>query len=87
MRPSFFILARNEAINQWLNENPLVLGFIAIGLGVLIGGWGIYELSTGVATSKWGTKFSGSTASLLSGVRILVGVGAILFGVYKMIAG
>lgn len=87
MNPNYFVLARNEEINQWLDKNPLVLGSIAIALGILVGGWGLYELSTGVATSKWGAKLEGSTASLLSVVRILAGIGAILFGLNRMIAG
>ncbi len=87
MNPTDIVLARNEAINQWLENNPLALGGIAIVLGIVLGGWGLYELSTGVATAKWGVKLEGSTASLLSGVRILAGVGAILFGLYKMVDG
>jgi hypothetical protein len=77
---------RNEAINQWLDQNPLVLGLIFVALGLLIGGWGAYELKTGVASTKRGKSLSGTQGQALSIIRIVAGVGCLLFGLYKLLA-
>jgi hypothetical protein len=82
-----FFLARNEEINKWLNEHPLVLGLIFLVLGCALGGWGIHEFRTGVAHGKWGTQFSGGTAKLLAIVRIVAGAGCLLFGLYRIAFG
>ncbi len=78
---------RNQEINNWLAQNPLVLGLIFLGIGVVVGGWGLYELLTGVAYSKRGKNMTGGTAKVLAIVRIVAGAGCILFGIFKMVAG
>ena len=84
----FPILARrgNEELNQWLEQNPLVLGGIALGIGVLLAGWGAYELSTGTARDKYGNRVEGGMGMMLAGVRVLFGLAACGFGIYKMVA-
>jgi hypothetical protein len=77
----------NDEINNWLGQNPLVLGLMFLVLGLVIGGWGVYELMTGVAYSKRGKAMTGSTAQMLAIVRIVAGTICILFALYKMVAG
>ncbi|WP_254507221.1 hypothetical protein [Anatilimnocola floriformis] len=81
------LLARNEEINQWLNEHPLVLGLIFLALGALLGGWGIRELMTGVAHDKYGNAMTGGMGQMLAIVRIVGGVGCIGFALYKIAFG
>jgi len=81
------LAARNDEINKWLGENPLILGLIFLALGIVIGGWGVYELMTGVAYSKYGQAATGGTAKMLAIVRIIGGTGCILFGLFKMAFG
>lgn len=85
---SVFLLAqRSNEINQWLDKNPLVLGALFFGIGALVGGWGLYELSTGVAHSKFGRRLEGSQATLYSGIRIFAGAVCMAFALYKMLIG
>lgn len=87
MKLIVLLAERNEEINNWLDQNPLVLGLVFLVLGAGIGGWGVYELMKGVAYGKYGNKMSGNTAKVLSIVRIVVGAGCLLFGLYKMVLG
>lgn len=89
MLPDLVTFARrgNRAANQWLGEHPAVLGGIFLVLGVAILGWGIYEMRSGVAHTKYGKQVSGGTATALAVIRIVAGAGCLLFGLYKLIAG
>lgn len=78
---------RNEEINRWLDEHPLVLGLCAILLGAAIAGWGLYELKTGVSYDKKGRKMEGGDGQAMTILRLVVGGLIILFGLYKMVAG
>ena len=78
--------ARSD-FDRYMDENPFVLGCIAGGLGLVIGGWGLVELLSGTSRDKWGNKVEGINGQLLAIVRIVFGVAAILFGLYKMMAG
>lgn len=82
-----FLLARNEEINQWLSENPTVLGGGAIVIGGVLLAFGVKALLTGRSQGKWGHQMEGPTA-YLHGV-VLAGFGglAILFGLYKIVMG
>jgi thiol:disulfide interchange protein len=73
--------------NKWLNDNPLVLGLIALAIGVALVGFGLYELSTGVSRDKYGNEIKGGLGKFASVLRIVLGAGACLFGLYKMVAG
>lgn len=82
------LFAASEAeINQWLEQNPLVLGGIALLIGLVLLGFGVKALLTGVSHSKWGTEFNGPMAHL-HGI-ILTGFGGlvILFALYKIVVG
>ena len=74
---------RNDAANDWLARNPLILGLGAIVLGLALVGWGVAGLLSGRAKSKWGTEFDGNKATVISSVRLIAGVGFLIFGVYK----
>lgn len=84
------VLARMSAdspINKWLNENPLALGSIAIVIGAVLAGSGVIELKKGVAHDKYGNVIPGGMGSTTSIVRVIAGVAACVFGLYKIVAG
>ena len=87
MRTLMLFADRNEEINQWLDQHPLVLGLCAIALGAVIGGWGLYELKSGTSYDKKGRKLEGGAGKAASIIRIVFGAAIILFGLYKMIGG
>ncbi len=84
---SLLAQGRNEEINNWLDENPMVLGLGALVLGGGILAYGLYELQSGVSRDKRGNVVEGGTGKALTIVRLVAGGGVILFGLYKMIAG
>ena len=77
----------NSPINQWLNENPFVLGLLALIIGIVLAGSGIYELRNGVSRDKSGNEIKGSLGKFTSIVRIVIGTAACVFGAHKMISG
>ena len=81
MESFFQLLARrgNDAANEWLARNPIILSLIfgAIGAALLI--TGIMGLKSGVTRSKYGTQITGGSASFVSVIRVIGGV--ICFGV------
>jgi len=80
-----FLLARNEEINRWLNENPAILGGIFLVIGLVLLGFGISDLVTGKARGKWGTEMTGGMASLMGIIRLVAGVGCAGFGLFKLV--
>ncbi|MCU0879026.1 MAG: hypothetical protein MUF06_14680 [Pirellulaceae bacterium] len=78
------LLARNEEINQWLNENPLVLGGGALVLGLVLLGFGLKDVLTGRAHDKWGNEMQGGMANVMGIVRLVAGVGVAGFGLFKI---
>ena len=77
----------NSDINRWLGENPMILGLIFLVLGIAIGGYGLFELKSGVARDKYGNEISGGMGKALAILRIVAGVGCCGFAIYKMVAG
>ena len=77
----------NSPANVWLRENPLVLGLLALLLGVVLAGSGAYELRKGVAHDKYGNVIPGGMGQLMSIIRIVFGIVVCLFGLYKIVAG
>lgn len=75
----------NRALNNWLSENPLILGGIFLLIGIALLGFGVYELSVGVAHNKRGKKFEGGTAKTMSIARLVAGVVCCGFAIYKML--
>lgn len=87
---SLKVLAQRGAdspANKWLNENPLVLGLIAIAIGAALAGSGAYEMRKGVAHDKYGNEMRGGLGMSLSVTRIVAGLAFCGFGLYKMVAG
>ncbi|GAB4145689.1 MAG: hypothetical protein Tsb009_17940 [Planctomycetaceae bacterium] len=82
-----FARRNNEEVNNWLGQHPLVLGLIFLVIGLVVGGWGLFELKSGVAHDKRGREMSGGAAKAMAIIRIVAGSGCLLFGLYKMIAG
>jgi len=80
-----FLLARNEEINRWLNENPAILGGIFLVIGLVLLGFGISDLVTGKARGKWGTEMTGGMASMMGIIRLVAGVGCAGFGLFKLV--
>ena len=83
-----FLLARgdNRAINQWLEEHPLVLGAGAIALGLVLLLIGINALRTGQATTKRGTQLEGGQAVAMGWIWTAFGGICLLFGLYKCLS-
>ena len=81
------LLARNEELNKWLAEHPLALGGIFLVLGLALLGFGVKDLVSGQARTKWGAQVEGGTAAFYGIVRAIGGVGCIAFGAYKLIEG
>jgi hypothetical protein len=82
-----FLLARNEEINQWLEQNPAVLGGGAILIGLLLVAFGVKALLTGRSQGKWGHQMEGPMAYVHGALLAGFGGLAILFGLYKLISG
>lgn len=86
--PLFHLLAdAKDDFNQYLENNPAILGLGSIGLGLLIGGWGAAELISGVSRDKKGRVLEGGAGKAASLIRVVAGVGLIGFGLYKLVAG
>ncbi len=79
------VLARNEEVNRWLEQNPAVLGGGAIVLGGVLLGFGVRDILTQQATGKWGVKHTGGMAVFTGAVRAIAGAGLCLFGLYKLL--
>ena len=81
------IFARNEEINNWLGENPLVLGAGALVLGLILVGFGVFALKTGRAPAKRGPDLTGGNAKAMAIVWLVFGVLCLLFGAFKIVSG
>lgn len=79
--------ARNEEINQWLADNPLVLGGGAVVLSLPLLALGVFALVSGVAPSKWGKNLKGSNAKVMAFVWLGFGGLVLLFGLFKIVTG
>jgi hypothetical protein len=82
---SFF--ARNEEINQWLADNPLVLGAGAVVLGLVLVGFGVYALVTKRAPTKRGPDLEGGHAVAMAVIWLVFGGLCLLFGAFKIVTG
>ena len=86
--PLLTLLAdRNSAANVWLRENPLVITAGALVLGSVLVYFGIAGLKSGETKGKYGNQLSGGTASMVSVLRLVMGIGVIGVGIYVAIFG
>jgi hypothetical protein len=82
-----YFFARNEEANQWLAENPLVLGGGAVVLGLILVGLGVYALITKRAPTKRGPDLEGGHAVAMAVVWLVFGGLCLLFGAFKIVTG
>jgi len=82
-----YLLARNEEINRWLDEHPLVLGGGAAVIGLILAAYGVSALMTGKATDKWGRELQGGHAQFMGIIWLVFGAICLLFGGYKILVG
>ena len=79
--------ARNEEINQWLSDNPLILGGGAVVLSLPFFALGVFALVTGTAPAKRGRDLKGSNAKVMAFVWLGFGALVLLFGLFKIVTG
>ncbi|MCA9081268.1 MAG: hypothetical protein KDA58_11965 [Planctomycetaceae bacterium] len=84
---NFLLLADNDAANEWLKDNPAVLGGIAILIGLMLLAFGGNSIMTGKARTKWGIELTGLMARLHGGFLAVVGLAAMTFGLFKVFGG
>jgi len=77
----------NDAINRWLDENPLVLGLLFLAIGGALLYFGVVGLQRGATQDKRGNEVEGGMATTLSVVRLVAGAGLCCFAIYKIVAG
>jgi hypothetical protein len=80
------MLARNEAINQRLNEHPKVLAGGALVFANIVLIIGVKALAIGKAHHKRGHKVEGPMAHLHGVIWVVVGLAAGAIGVYKVLS-
>lgn len=78
---------RNSAANQWLRENPLILGLIMGVIGIVLLCFGIAGLKAGTTRDKYGIELSGGTAMISSIVRLVAGAALIGMAIYVSLFG
>lgn len=76
-----------DDFNRYLDENPMVLGALALVLGLMVAGWGTVSLISGRTRDNYGRKMEGTWARVVAVIRIICGGAAIVFGIYKMLVG
>jgi hypothetical protein len=82
-----YFFARNEEANQWLAENPVILGGAAVVLGLILVGLGVYSLITRRAPTKRGPDLEGGQAVAMAVVWLVFGGLCLLFGAFKIVTG
>lgn len=90
MNTAIFLLAQRGADspgNKWLGENPIVLGAIFLAIGGALAVSGAYALRKGVTQDKYGNEYRGGEGRFIAIVRLVGGVSACAFAIYKLVAG
>jgi hypothetical protein len=82
-----YFFARNEEANQWLAENPLILGAGAVVLGLILVGLGLYALITKRAPTKRGPDLEGGNVKAMAIVWLVFGGLCLLYGAFKIVMG
>lgn len=85
----FLLLLANakDDFNQYLDENPAVLGALALVLGLMVASWGTISLITGKTRDNYGSNMEGAWVSVVAIIRIICGSAAVVFGIYKIVFG
>jgi len=78
---------KQTAINQWLSDNPLVVGLILLVIGGVIAISGLWELRHGVGHDRLGNEVEGERGKTIATIRLVGGLGVCAYGVFRMIAG
>jgi hypothetical protein len=78
---------RNEEINRWLADNPLILGAGAVVLGLILVALGAYALITKRTPTKRGPDLEGGHAVAMAVVWLVFGGLCLLFGAFKIATG
>lgn len=78
------VASHQQEINQWLEENPLVLGGMFLVLGLVLLGFGVAALATGRSRSKYGRKLEGPMARVHGGVLAAAGAFCLVFALFKL---
>lgn len=81
------LFARNEEVNNWLADHPVILGAGALVLGLILLALGVRALVTGRATAKRGLDLEGGNAKAMGIVWAAMGALCLLFGIYKIVSG
>jgi hypothetical protein len=79
------LLARNEEINRWLSENPMILGGLFLAIGLVLLAFGVSDLATGKARTKYGAQVQGGMAQFYGIIRLVAGAGCAGFGAFKLV--
>ena len=90
MLTDLILLAQDGAkdnANQFLDDNPLVLGLIFLLIGGLLAFFGVKELKSGVARDKYGNEITGGLGKGIALMRLVLGIGLCGFAIYKMLMG
>jgi len=84
MFQSMLQLAQQAAFDEWIDSNPFIVAMAMLVIGGALIGSGIWSLKSGKATGKWGAEYTGGTATIISYVRLALGVFCIGYSIYKM---
>lgn len=80
-------LLQKDDLNQWLKDNPVVLGGILIAVGSLLVFFGLRGWKSGSTRGKYGEEISGGLGKTVSGMRLLLGAGFVAFGLFQLVKG
>lgn len=86
-RLSLSLLAQSDTTNRWLRDDSTSLPLIFFALGGFMIAYGTWSLKSGKARGKYGTQLQGTTATVLSVIRILCGIACCGFAIYQLIVG
>ena len=81
------LIAAQTEFDRWLDQHPVVLGLGALLIGAMLLAFAARTIVTGTARTKWGREVEGAEAHVYGVIRLVAGIGLILFGAYKILAG
>ena len=56
-------------------------------IGAALLAFGARDILTGTATTRWGRQVEGGEADMYGMIRLLAGIGCVIFGAYKVLEG